>query len=128
MDDFYMIHESKDYLRQCFQELTLYLKDLKLTLNEKTGIFPLKNGIAFLGFHSYLTETGKVVRKLRRSSIKRMKDRIKKWLYEQEKGIIDLKHVWTSYRAWDAHAAHGNTYGLRLKMRELMKANFEEVK
>ena len=34
---------------------------LGLRLNGKTQILPLKNGIDFLGFHTYLTQTGKVV-------------------------------------------------------------------
>lgn len=42
---------------------------LCLELNEKTGIFPLKNGIDFLSFHTYLTESGKVVQKLRREKV-----------------------------------------------------------
>ena len=31
----------------------------RLELNQKTVIFPLKNGIDFIGFHTYLTETGR---------------------------------------------------------------------
>ena len=50
-----------------------------LELNQKTAIFPLRNGIDFLGFHSYLTETGAVVQKLRRDSAKRMKAKIRHW-------------------------------------------------
>jgi hypothetical protein len=34
--------------------------------NEKTAIFPLSHGIDFLGFHHYLTQSGKVIRKVRR--------------------------------------------------------------
>ena len=41
---------------------------LKLELNGKTAIFPLKNGINFLGFHTYLDSGGKVIMKLRRVS------------------------------------------------------------
>jgi len=127
-DDFYLIHEDKEYLRYCLQEIRAYLGGLKLELNQKTGIFPLRNGIDFLGFHSYLTDTGKVVRKLRQSSKKRMKNRIKKWAREQAEGKADLDHIWASYQSWDAHAAHGDTRELRIKMRGLMYANFEPIK
>ena len=44
------------------------MDSLGLELNEKTQIFPIRNGIDFLGFHTYLTESGKVIRKLRHSS------------------------------------------------------------
>jgi len=126
-DDFYLIHEDKEYLRYCLHEIRAKLGDLKLELNAKTGIFPLRNGIDFLGFHSYLTETGKVVRKLRQSSKKRMMSRIKRWKHERDEGTIDLAHVWASYTAWDAHAAHGDTRELRIKIREIMNSNFKEV-
>jgi retron-type reverse transcriptase len=128
MDDFYLIHESKDYLRYCLQEINLYMAGLKLELNEKTGLFPLRNGLDFLGFHSYLTETGKVIRKLRHSSVKRMKGRIKRWAHEQAEGRANLKNIWASYRAWDAHASHGDTRELRAQMLKLMRQNFKEVK
>ena len=44
-----------------------------------TQILPLKNGIDFLGFHTYLTQTGKVVRKVRAKSIDNMKRKIRKF-------------------------------------------------
>jgi retron-type reverse transcriptase len=124
MDDFYLIHENKERLKYLLSEIRQYLANLKLSLNEKTDIFPLRNGIDFLGFHSYLTETGKVVRKLRHSSAKRMKGRIKRWKCEQEEGTIDLKHIWDSYQSWDSHAAHGDTRELRGKINNLMHKNF----
>ena len=66
MDDFYLIHPDKDYLRYCLEEIKKYLVPLGLELNQKTAIFPLTQGIDFLGFRTYLTDTGKVVRKVRR--------------------------------------------------------------
>ena len=68
MDDFYIIHESKDTLRAAWKAISEHLAERGLELNDKTQIFPLRNGLDFLGFHSYLTDTGKVVRKLRRAS------------------------------------------------------------
>ena len=127
-DDFYLIHESKDYLRYCLREIKEYLGNLKLELNEKTGLSPLRNGIDFLGFHTYLTESGKVVRKLRHASAKRMKAKIRKWAREQREGTLDLEHIWASYQSWDAHAAYGDTRELRKKIRGLMYANFRPPK
>ena len=55
MDDFYIIHSDKLLLRQILKEIEAYIKPLGLRLNGKTQILPLKNGIDFLGFHTYLT-------------------------------------------------------------------------
>lgn len=46
---------------------------LKLRLNPKTQIIPLKNGADFWGFHTYLTKRGKIIHKVRHESSKRMK-------------------------------------------------------
>ena len=127
MDDFYLIHESREHLQHCRREIEAYLAGLKLELNEKTHIFPLRNGIDFLGFHSYLTETGKVIRKLRRSSVKRMDGRIKRWAHELMEGKITKAQVWASYQAWDAHAAHGDTRNLRIKYRRRIEKLIREA-
>lgn len=129
MDDFFLIHEDKEYLRYCLKEIRAYLDGLKLELNEKTAIFPLKNGIDFLGFHTYLTESGKVVMKLRRSSIQRMNARLKKWSKAYPKGEVSKDEIALSFKAWNAHAAHGNTYALRMRYKKRVeKIIKEEIK
>ena len=72
MDDFYIIHEDKADLQKCLDQIEQKIHGLKLELNGKTAIFPLKNGINFLGFHTYLDDGGGVIMKLRRDSIDRM--------------------------------------------------------
>lgn len=118
MDDFYLIHPDKDYLRYCKVEIEKFLTGLHLELNEKTHIFPLRHGIDFLGFHTYISESGQIIRKLRHSSVKRMKGKIKEWKKKYPEGKVSRKEILDSWTAWDAHAAHGNTYTLR---REIAK-------
>lgn len=127
MDDFYLIHEDKEYLKQCLRQIRWYLGKLKLELNEKTAIFPLRNGIDFLGFHTYLTDTGKVIMKLRRSSIERMNARCKMWAKAYPKGEISKEKIIECFKAWNAHAAHGNTYTLRMKYKKRVENIIKEV-
>ena len=82
MDDFTLLHLDREYLKRCKTEIEDHLAGIGLKLNPKTQIFPLRQGIDFLGFHTYLTETGRVVRKLRRDSVRRMKRKIK--LFKKE--------------------------------------------
>lgn len=126
MDDFYLIHEDKEYLRYCLKEIRSYLSNLRLELNEKTAIFPLRNGIDFCGFHTYLTETGKVVMKLRRSSIQRMNARLRYWSKAYPKGEVSKEDIIVSFQAWNAHAAHGNTYILRDRYRKRVENIIKE--
>ena len=112
MDDFYLIYEDKEYLRYCWKEIERHVNELGLSLNAKTNIYPLKNGIDFLGFHSYLTESGAVIRKVRRRSKNNMKRKLKKLAALHAAGRIDAKTVEQSYQSWRGHAEKGNSYHL----------------
>lgn len=115
MDDFLAIHPSKEFLKNLLADFRVFMGSYGLELNEKTGIFPLRNGIDFLGFHSYLTETGGVVQKLRKDGIDRIKKNIKIWRVEYPAGNITKEKILEKFGSWDAHAAHGDTYALRRK-------------
>ena len=66
---------------------------LKVELNSKTQIGKVKNGIDFLGFRLILTETGKVIKKLRGSSKRRIKRHLKNLKKLEDKGIVDREYV-----------------------------------
>lgn len=116
MDDFYLIHEDKEFLRHCWREIEAHVNNLGLTLNQKTNIFPLKNGLDFLGFHSYLTETGKVIRKVRQKSKNNARRKLKKMKRLIDNGKITPQTVAQSYQSWRSHAGHGNCYRLIQRM------------
>ena len=128
MDDFYIIHSDKLLLRQILKEIEAYIKPLGLRLNGKTQILPLKNGIDFLGFHTYLTQTGKVVRKVRAKSIDNMKRKIRKFRGLVDSGKMTLDSVVQSYASWTGHISHGNTYHLRQNMDAYFFGYFPELK
>lgn len=114
MDDCILIHEDKEYLKYCLKKMEETVEDgLSLEFNQKTQIFPIKNGVDYLGFHFYLTDTGKVVKKLRQTSKKRFKSRLKSLqneYYEGNKSIGDIKMVLAGY---NGHLSRGHTYRLR---------------
>lgn len=128
MDDFYIISSDKLLLREILKRIEEYIKPLGLRLNGKTQIFPLKNGIDFLGFHTYLTSTGKVVRKVRAKSIDNMKRKIRKFRGLVDRGKMTLESVSQSYASWTGHISHGNTYHLRQNMDAYFFAYFPELK
>lgn len=113
MDDFYIICPDKQKLQCILKDVRALMDSYGLELNQKTAIFPLRNGIDFLGFHSYLTETGAVIQKLRRESAQRMKAKIRHWERAYPAGEATKEEILCSFLAWDAHAAHGDTYALR---------------
>ena len=112
MDDFFLIHHDKAYLQECRKQIEAFVQARGLSLNAKTNIFPLKHGVDFLGFHTYLTESGAVIRKVRRRSKNNMKRKLKKLAAIHAAGRIDAKTVEQSYQSWRGHAEKGNSYHL----------------
>lgn len=125
MDDFVLFHPDKEYLRYCKRQIEYLLDDLKLKLNQKSHIFPLKNGVDFLGFHFYLTETRKVIMKVRRDSKKRMKRKLDKFKELYIAGKISKEKIDQSFESWVAHVSHGDCYHLIQDMTKRYNAIFK---
>jgi len=118
MDDFYLIHHSKDYLKYCLEVITEYLKTLDLTLNGKTQIFPFKNSASYLGFHTYVTGDGKVIRKLKNQNKRNAQRKFLKMAKLVVAGRLTEEKFYASYNAWKNHISHGNCYKLGKSMDE----------
>ena len=128
MDNFTLFGRNKRKLRRLRELIEKWLAAHGLRLNGKTQILPLKNGIDFLGFHTYLTQTGKVVRKVRAKSIDNMKRKIRKFRGLVDSGKMTLDSVVQSYASWTGHISHGNTYHLRQNMDAYFFSYFPELK
>lgn len=125
MDDFYLIHPDKEYLKKCQKEITDIMAGLGLTLNKKTQIFPIANGIDFLGFHTYLTETGKVIRKVRAKSKNNARRKLKRMRVKVNNGELSMERVQASYTSWRGHAKNGNSHHILQKMDKYYNSLFE---
>lgn len=116
MDDFYLIHPSKQYLKDCLQILTKYLETLDLSFNGKTQILPFKSGVSFLGFHTYVDSQGKAVRKLKNQNKRNAQRKYIRMAKLAAAGTIPLESFSDSYRAWKNHISHGNCASLGRSM------------
>ncbi|MBR2377471.1 MAG: hypothetical protein IKA85_06890 [Clostridia bacterium] len=125
MDDFYLIHPSKEYLKYCLEVISEYLKTLDLQLNGKTQIFPFKNGVSYLGFHTYISNNGKVVRKLKNSNKRNAQRKYLKMAKLVANRKLSNKNFNDSFNAWINHILHGNCYKLSqnfyLKIKDIVK-------
>ncbi len=126
MDDFYLLSDDKEYLKNCLCKIKEYLADLKLTLNDKTEIVPMKKGIRFLGFHTYITDNGKVIRKLNGDNKRAIKKRLRKYAKLVKEGRMTRDYFNESYNSWKNHASHGNCYKLICSMDEFVESLFCE--
>lgn len=114
MDDMILIHHDREYLKECLCRMREYAENmLRLSFNEKTQIHHIAQGTDYLGFHFYLTGTGKVIRKLRQSGKKRIKRRLGKLKRLYTKDAADIHGIGRSLNSTRAHLIHGHTYRLR---------------
>lgn len=131
MDDCILIHEDREYLKYCLEQMTALVEDeLLVTFNKKTQLFPIKNGVDFLGFHFYLTETGKVIRKVRQGTKKKYKKRMKKLRDNYNNGVIELEDINRVLPGFNGHLSRGHTYKLRnavLKNFNLKRNNGDDI-
>lgn len=116
MDDFYLIVESKKYAKHCLNAIYKFTYSLGLNLNEKTQIIPFKNGIKFCGFHTYVTQDGKVIRKLTNKNKRAAKKKFKKMVGLVKNEKLPEEKFYESYNAWKNHISHGNCIKLGYEM------------
>ena len=122
MDDFYLIHPSKEYLKHCLEVIRAYLETLDLTLNGKTQIFPFKNGVNYLGFHTYITADGKPIRRLKNQNKRNAQRKFIRMAKLVAAGELSMEKFQASYGAWKNHISHGNCYRLGRDMDEKINA------
>lgn len=114
MDDGILIHHDRSYLKECLSEMEEYIKkERKLEFNRKTQIVPLSQGVDYLGFHFYMSDTGKVIRKLRSSNKRRLKRKLKRYRHAYREGKMDMDAVTRSLVNYRGHLSHGHTYHLQ---------------
>jgi hypothetical protein len=127
MDDFYIVEENKQRINEYLKIIEEHTMELGIELNSKTQVFPLRHGIDFLGFRTYLTDTGKVVRKPRKKSKTNMKRKIRMYRKMVDGKRLHIMKAMESYRSWQSHISHGNTYLMRQNMDEYFYSVFPEI-
>lgn len=79
-DDFLLFHESKEYLKYCFEEIKKFLEKEKLQLNGKSRIYKNTDNFMFLGRNT----KGKYIR------YRNVKRKLKARRYLYDTGKINL--------------------------------------
>ena len=93
MDDLIILHNDKNILKSLFNEIKDVCNKLKLELNHKSEIYPLKNGVDCLGVRYYLLSNGKLIKHMRPQNKKRMLNKIKNLQIVYRKGLINNNQI-----------------------------------
>ena len=105
-----LLSNDKEYLKYCLGEISKFVLDYGLCLNDKTKIINVsKNGVDFIGFRFYIIN-GKIILKVRNDTKKRFKRKMK--LIKMGK-VENGDSVIASYKG---HFKLGNCYNLFKKM------------
>jgi retron-type reverse transcriptase len=114
MDDFFILSNNKEYLRELLFKIENYLRDnLKLNLNPKTGIFPISHSIDFCGYRIWPTHI-----KPRKTTVKRAKKRLKKYAKVYQKNPTILEHAKASIQSFLGYMKHCNGYKTTISLLE----------
>lgn len=89
MDDGVLIHENKEYLKYCLSKIERIIDKYKLSLNKKTRIYKMSEGIEFLGFR-FIIKNNKIIMKIKNNTKKRFKRRVN--INNMSSYIGHLKH------------------------------------
>lgn len=115
MDDMIVMSENRELLEEALASAKEYVKSIGLLFNGKTQLFPAKNGVAFLGWHFYLTSHGRIERKLSSVAKKRFLNTIKTINLEYNEGLMEWEKAQAKLQSYCAYLKKGNAEGLKEK-------------
>jgi len=127
VDDFVIIHESKETLQECKEKIENYLVSLKLELHQnKSKIFSMHSGIGLLGFRVFY-----YYKLLRKRNLAQFWKHLEDLEDQYTKEIISGTRLFICVQGWFSYAMWGNTYRLRKNIRKridkLIQENQEEM-
>jgi hypothetical protein len=102
MDDMYLIHKDRDYLKKCLKLISARCARIGLLVNTgKTRITALGHGLTFLKGRYSLRESGKIVCLPCRESTLRMMRKLRKFkMIIRRGGRMTYRDIYDSYRSW----------------------------
>lgn len=125
MDDGIVIHPDKEFLKTLLADITRIAADYGLEINEKkTRIVKLSDKFTFLKKRISIEESGRIHMRIDRSSVVRMRRKLKKFKGKVESGEMGLCDVETSYQSWRAHALQYEGWHAVQRMDKLYKELF----
>jgi retron-type reverse transcriptase len=109
VDDLLLFADDKAALHEWRVALSKFAASLRQKFHEsRAQVFPVTTGIPFLGWRIYPDH-----RRLKRRNGVAFQRHLAGLLREYSEGQITLEKVGESVNGWLAHAAHGDTWGLR---------------
>ncbi len=127
MDDDWALDESRIKVERIQSVNEQMLKTLGLELNAKSQVMPLSQGLVFLKWHFYLTDTGAVVMRAAPGVAKNEKRRLRRMAKRVRESGANPQSLRSHYEGWRAHMARGDTEELLASMDEYFNSIMDEL-
>jgi retron-type reverse transcriptase len=112
VDDFLVFADDKAYLAEVRRQVADYLIRLRLRLHaDKTVVFPVMQGIPFLGYRVFATH-----RRLAGENVWRFRRRLRRLQGQYARYEISLDQARERIVGWIGHARQADTYLLRRRL------------
>jgi uncharacterized short protein YbdD (DUF466 family) len=101
MDDMYIIHPDKEYLEETIRGIEKEAEELGLFINrKKTHICRMKDKFTYLQVRYFVTDTGKVVKRINPKGITRERRKLKAYKRLLDKGDITYEQIEQAAKSW----------------------------
>lgn len=125
MDDGFIAHRSKETLWRAAEMIKEISARLGLNLNmKKTRIVKATRGFTFLKIRYVVTQTGHVIKKIAKSSVVRMRRKLKKFRHLVDAGKMTLDDVFAAFKSWLGYMKCAKTRRARKHMIARYRALF----
>ena len=94
--------------KEILEAIRMMVKSLGLELNPKSQIVPFRMGLCYLGFHHYVTDEGKYIRKLRGDRKRNTQKKVRRWVRAVNEEKMPVEKFNEKYGACRNHMLHGN--------------------
>ena len=109
VDDMLLFSDDKQHLAGARRQIADFLVRLRLRLHpNKTNVFPVTQGIRFLGYRVFPTH-----RLLAKENVRRFRRRVQTMQRDYALGLLSPQDVRNRLMSWSGHASQANTYSLR---------------
>lgn len=127
MDDMYVLHSDKEFLKYVLTAVGEQANDLGLTLHpNKSKIVKLSHGFTFLKTKYNITETGHIIRRMSRTNVTRERVKLKKYRALVDQGRMPLLDAVNCYFSWRGNAVKYDSFRTLANMDELFISLFGE--
>lgn len=115
MDDSYILHPDKEYLKSLLQDLIVRAADIGITINQrKTRIVKISSAWRFLQIQYSLNDSGRITQKINPERVTTQRRKMKKLAPKMtEKEFCEWVYAWIrSQKKYLSHKQHSNIINL----------------